>query len=294
LTETGALAVIAAGGTGGHLFPAQALAEVLNARGWRIVLVTDNRTEGLTETFPAERRLAIASATFAGGPLARLRQGCVILSGVIDARAALRALAPRVVVGFGGYPSIPALIAARTLRLTTVIHEANAVMGRANRLLAPGVTAVACAFPTLKKAAPSVRDRAVVVGSPVRPAIRALSGQGYAPPSADGPLRLFVTGGSQGARVLSQMVPEAVALLPTSVRSRLKVVQQTRPETHEAARALYRDAGVEADLAAFFADMAARWTWPPGERSILQVAYCGGIWPPIRCLTSPPSVSVHS
>ncbi|HEY1561303.1 MAG TPA: undecaprenyldiphospho-muramoylpentapeptide beta-N-acetylglucosaminyltransferase [Caulobacteraceae bacterium] len=281
LTEAGALAVIAAGGTGGHLFPAQALAEALIARGWRIALATDRRTEGLAESFPAEQKIAIASATFAGGPAARAAQFIAILRGVMEARATLEALGPKVVVGFGGYPSIPTLIAARTLGLRTVIHEANAVMGRANRLLAPAVTEVACAFPTLMNAAPSVKARAVVVGSPVRPAIRALAGQGYTPPTADGPLRLFVTGGSQGARILSSMVPEAVALLPRGLRSRLEVVQQTRAETFEAAEAIYRGAGVRAELAPFFADMAARWTWAhlaisrAGASTVSEIAVAG-------------------
>lgn len=282
MTESGPLAVIAAGGTGGHLFPAQALAEALITRGWRIALATDKRTEGLAETFPAERRIAIASATFAGGPAARLKQSFAILRGVAEARAAaLKVLGPRVVVGFGGYPSIPTLIAARTLRLRTVIHEANAVMGRANRLLAPGVTEVACAFPTLMKASKSVRARAVVVGNPVRPAIRALAGQGYAPPTLDGPLRLFVTGGSQGARVLSETVPRAIALLPAALCARLEVVQQTRPETLEAAEAVYREAGVKAELAPFFADIATRWSWAhlvvsrSGASTVSEIAVVG-------------------
>jgi UDP-N-acetylglucosamine--N-acetylmuramyl-(pentapeptide) pyrophosphoryl-undecaprenol N-acetylglucosamine transferase len=281
LTEVRPLAVIAAGGTGGHLFPAQALAEALIARGWRIVLATDKRTEALVEAFQAEQRIAIAAATLAGGPVARTRQSLAILRGVAGARAALKKLAPQVVIGFGGYPSVPTLVAARTLGLRTVIHEANAVMGRANRLLAPGVTEVASAFPTLMKAAPSVRARAVVVGSPVRPAIQALAGQGYEPPSAEGPLNLFVTGGSQGAKVLSLRVPEAVAMLPQTVRSRLSVVQQTRQETLEVAEAIYRGAGVEAELSPFFADMAARWAWAhlvvsrSGASTVSEIAVAG-------------------
>jgi UDP-N-acetylglucosamine--N-acetylmuramyl-(pentapeptide) pyrophosphoryl-undecaprenol N-acetylglucosamine transferase len=281
LSEAGRLAVIAAGGTGGHLFPAQALAEALAARGWRIALATDARTEGLAATFPAEHRLGIASATFAGGPAARIRQAGAILRGVFQARAALKRLKPAIVVGFGGYPSIPTLLAARTLRLKTAIHEQNAVMGRANRLLAPGVTAIARAFPTLMKASSSVRAKAVVVGNPVRPAIRALVDAPYDPPSPDGAVHLFVTGGSQGARVLSEAVPAAVALLPAELRARLAVVQQTRPEATEAAAALYRRAGVEAELAPFFADMAARWTWAhlviarSGASTVGEIAVAG-------------------
>ena len=196
-------------------------------------------------------------------------------------RRSKRAWKPDIVVGFGGYPSIPTLAAARTLRLRTAIHEQNAVMGRANRLLAPGVTAIACAFPTLIKASPSVRARAVVVGNPVRPAIRALADLPYTPPSPEGPLHLFITGGSQGARVLSQTVPAAVAALPEALRARLRVVQQTRPEVLEAAAAAYREAGVEAELAAFFADMAQRWTWAhlviarSGASTVGEIAVAG-------------------
>ena len=281
MSETGALAVIAAGGTGGHLFPAQALAEALIARGWRIVLATDQRTEAYSESFPAERRIAIASATFRGGPAARATQFVVLARGARQARAALRGLKPAVVIGFGGYPSIPTLVAARSLRIKTVIHEANAVMGRANRLLARGATAVACAFPTLMKAGSAIRRRAVIVGNPVRPAIRALTGQGYAPPADDGPIHLFVTGGSQGARVLSETVPAAIAALPSVLRSRIKVVQQTRFEVLEAAAAIYRDAGVEAELAPFFSDMPQRWTWAhlvisrAGASTVGEIAVAG-------------------
>jgi len=281
LSESGRLAVIAAGGTGGHLFPAQALAEALTARGWRIALATDLRTESLSKDFPAERRFAIPSATLAGGPAARAGQVRAIGRGVLQARAALKGLKPRVVVGFGGYPSIPTLIAARLLGLKTVIHEQNAVMGRANRLLAPQVTAVACAFPILMKARASVKRRAQVVGNPVRPAIRALAGQGYAPPGVGGPIHLFVTGGSQGARVLSEVVPAAVAALPAPLRARLAIVQQTRPEVLEAAADVYRGAGVEAELASFFADMAVRWTWAhlvisrAGASTVGEIAVAG-------------------
>ena len=273
------LAVVAAGGTGGHLFPAQALAEALIARGWRIVLATDVRIESYGKDFPADRRLTIASATFRGGPVARLTQLAVLAKGSLEARAQLKALKPAVVVGFGGYPSIPTLAAARALGIKTIIHEANAVMGRANRLMATGASAVARAFPTLEKAPASVKARAVVTGNPVRPAIRALAGQGYAPP--EGLVHLFVTGGSQGARVLSEIVPAAASALPADLRARLKVVQQARPETLEAAAAVYRQAGVEAELAAFFSDMPLRWTWAhlvvsrAGASTVSEIAVAG-------------------
>ncbi|HTX49651.1 MAG TPA: undecaprenyldiphospho-muramoylpentapeptide beta-N-acetylglucosaminyltransferase [Caulobacteraceae bacterium] len=251
------LAVIAAGGTGGHLFPAQALAEALAARGWRIVLASDDRVKELAGGFPAERRIPLSAATYRpGDPLGMVRAGFAILKGVAQARRALSELDPAIVVGFGGYPSLPALLAAISQGRRTVIHEQNAVMGRANRLLAPRVTAVACAFPTLQKAPPSVQRRAVTVGNPVRPPVQALHGRPYEPPS--GEVRLLITGGSQGARLLSEGVPRAVARLPEPLRRRLKVQQQTRPETLESARAAYAAAGVEAETAPFFADMAGR------------------------------------
>jgi UDP-N-acetylglucosamine--N-acetylmuramyl-(pentapeptide) pyrophosphoryl-undecaprenol N-acetylglucosamine transferase len=251
------LAVVAAGGTGGHLFPAHALAEVLIGRGWRVVLATDERGAAYAGDFPAEERIALAAATYRpGSPAGMARAAAAIGRGTITARRAFRRLSPAIVVGFGGYPSLPALLAAISDRRTTVIHEQNAVMGRANRLLAGRATAVACAFPTLKKAPPRVAARAIVVGNPVRPEIKKLADMTYAPP--DNRINLLITGGSQGARLLSEVTPRAVALLPVAIRRRLDVRQQTRLESIPAARELYRDAGVEYELAPFFNDMASR------------------------------------
>ncbi len=252
--------MIAAGGTGGHLFPAQALAGVLAARGWRIVLATDERTQNLSDAFPAEKRIALSSATWRPGAAGMVGAAGAIARGVFQARAALRAVDPAVVVGFGGYPSLPALIGAISQKRRTVIHEQNAVSGRANRLLAPHVTAVACAFPTLLKARPRAQARAVVVGNPVRPEIRALADLPYAAPG-DGPndeIRLLVTGGSQGARLISTLIPVAVAGLPEAFRRRLKVQQQARPECLDEARRAYAEALVRAEIAPFFRDMAGR------------------------------------
>jgi UDP-N-acetylglucosamine--N-acetylmuramyl-(pentapeptide) pyrophosphoryl-undecaprenol N-acetylglucosamine transferase len=253
----GRLAVVAAGGTGGHLFPAQALAQVLVGRGWRVVLASDERVQTLAAGFPAERHIALSAATFRpGDPVGMTRAALAIQRGVFQARAELRALKPAIVVGFGGYPSLPTLIAAILQRRRTIIHEQNAVMGRANRLLAPRVTAVACAFPTLLKAPASVQARAVVVGNPVRPEIQALYDRPYDPPT--GQFRLLVTGGSQGARLLSELVPKAVAALPEDIRARLKVQQQTRPESMDSARSTYTEAGVQFEIAPFFGGMAER------------------------------------
>jgi UDP-N-acetylglucosamine--N-acetylmuramyl-(pentapeptide) pyrophosphoryl-undecaprenol N-acetylglucosamine transferase len=249
--------VVAAGGTGGHLFPAQALAEVLVARGWRVVLATDDRAHSLSDSFPAERRIPLPAATFRpGDPPGMFRAGLTIMRGVTQARRELASLRPAIVVGFGGYPSLPALVAAVSQRRRTLIHEQNAVMGRANRLLAPRVTAVACAFPTLLKAPVSVQRRAVVVGNPVRPNIRAIYDLPYEPPIDA--VRLLITGGSQGARLLSELVPRAIAKLSEPLRRRLEVQQQTRAENIDFARGVYKAAGVGAEIATFFDGMAPR------------------------------------
>ncbi len=251
------LAVVAAGGTGGHLFPAQALAEALMARGWRIVLATDERGAQFADQFPAEQRIGLSAATFRrGDPVGMARAGLQIAKGVLQARAAFKLIDPAVVVGFGGYPSLPAMMAAFTEGRPTVIHEQNAVMGRANRLLAGRARAVACAFPTLLKAPPQVKARAVVVGNPIRPPIRALFDEPYKRPTKD--IHLLITGGSQGARLLSELPPLAIQLLPEALRDRLKVCQQTRPDSIDGARKAYADALVEAEVAPFFRDMAAR------------------------------------
>jgi UDP-N-acetylglucosamine--N-acetylmuramyl-(pentapeptide) pyrophosphoryl-undecaprenol N-acetylglucosamine transferase len=254
------LAVLAAGGTGGHLFPAQALAEVLRARGWRIALATDERGALYADKFPADHRLALDAATFKPGDIAgMIAAGITIARGVGQASRAFAQLDPAIVVGFGGYPSLPALIAALTTKRRTLIHEQNAVLGRVNRLLAPFATQVACAFPTLEKASPKVKAGAAVVGNPVRPDIRALYDVPYEPPAPlRTDIRVLITGGSQGARLLSELAPEAISKLPDNLRYRLKVQQQTRRESMESARQAYKDALVDAEIAPFFRDMAGR------------------------------------
>ena len=251
------LAVLAAGGTGGHLFPAQALAEELIARGWRVVLATDDRGARYADKFPAEHRIALHAATFKSGDLfGAIGAGANILQGVMQARKAFAVLNPAVVVGFGGYPSLPALLAALSTKRPTVIHEQNAVLGRVNRFLADKVDAVACAFPTLEKAKARVRARVHVVGNPVRPEIRALYDVPYEPPT--GEIRVLITGGSQGARLLSELTPIAIANLPDALRMKLAVQQQTRAENLEGAIKAYKNALVPAEIAPFFRDMAGR------------------------------------
>ena len=245
--------VVAAGGTGGHMFPAEALARTLQARGWRIILATDHRGEAYAHAFPADDRMALDAAT-GRGPIGLLKAGLTISRGVMQARKVMAKAGPAVVVGFGGYPSAPALIAAITQGRRTLIHEQNAVLGRTNRYLAPHVRAVASAFPDLRR----TPSEPVLVGNPVRPDIRALFERAWTAPTARGPIHVLVTGGSQGARILAETTPRSLAALPEALRRRLKVMQQSRPETLEAARQIYLEAGIEAEVAPFFRDMAER------------------------------------
>jgi UDP-N-acetylglucosamine--N-acetylmuramyl-(pentapeptide) pyrophosphoryl-undecaprenol N-acetylglucosamine transferase len=228
---------------------------VLVGRGWKVALATDTRGDQYAHDFPAKTRIALNAATFKpGDPIGMVRAGLKITQGVMQARKAFRELDPAVVVGFGGYPSVPALLAALQQKRPTVIHEQNAVLGRSNRKLAGKVDAVACAFPNLEKAPANVTP--AVVGNPVRPEIRALYNSPYAAPTDV--IRLLVTGGSQGARLLSETVPVAVAQLAEPIRNHLKVEQQTRQESLDNARRIYADAAVDAQVAPFFRDMASR------------------------------------
>ena len=244
--------VIAAGGTGGHMFPAQALAEEVLSRGWRVTLSTDVRGARYAGGFPdAVTIRQVMSATPArGGAFGKLVAPFRIGVGVVTAVFRFLADRPSVVAGFGGYPSIPALAAAWVLRVPRMIHEQNGVLGRVNQVFARRVDKVACGtWPTV------LPDgvQSVHTGNPVRAAILAKAGQPY--PSSEGAIRIVAFGGSQGARVISDTVPEAVARLPESVRSRLRVAHQARPEDVERVRAAYDRAGVEVDIQPFFKDM---------------------------------------
>ena len=250
------LIVIAAGGTGGHMFPAQALAEAMLARGWRVRLSTDARGARYTGGFPPAVEIAqVASATFArGGALAKLAVPLRIAAGVVSAVAAMRAERPAVVVGFGGYPSIPAMAAAMILRLPRVIHEQNGVLGRVNRVFAPRVDAVACGtWPTDLPAGVTGSH----IGNPVRGAILARAGAPYVPPS-DTMRHVLVMGGSQGARILSDVVPAALAELPETLRQTLSVAHQARAEDHDRVSAAYAAAGIAAEVRPFFDDAPER------------------------------------
>ena len=254
------LCLLAAGGTGGHLFPAQALAETLLARGWRVVLATDKRGEAFfgdrLADLPIHRILA---APIAGQNIwRRLRGLAVIALGTVQAHVMILRLRPRAVVGFGGYPSAPTLIAAGQARLPILLHEQNSVMGRANRAIAPRAARIALSFRDTLNLRPADQSKAIFTGNPVRGAVQALHAETYAAPTSDGPLQVLVTGGSQGARIFGEIVPTAIASLPKDMRARLHLVQQVRAEDMEAVRARYAEMGVQAELATFFADIPAR------------------------------------
>ena len=252
----GSPVLLAAGGTGGHLFPAEALAHALAARGVPVELVTDDRALRYGTTFPARAIHSVPSATPTGGGLAaKASAGLALARGTLASLALLRRVRPQVVVGFGGYPTVPPLLAASLLRIPAVLHEQNAVMGRANRFLSARVGRIATGFP-LAKASADVLAKATITGNPVRPTVVAAAFQPARAP--DGRLRVLVTGGSQGARVMADVVPSAIGLLSPDERARIDLVQQARDEDLSRAKAAYDALGFAAELAPFFADLPER------------------------------------
>ena len=251
------LALLAAGGTGGHLFPAEALALELRRRGWRIHLATDHRVETYGQDFPAEEVHLIASATLTREPIAFVTGLMRLGVGLVQAWSLVGRLKPAVAVGFGGYPTLPPILAASRRHVPTVIHDQNAVIGRANGFLAPLATVIATSQAEVRGTA-KVRAKLVQTGNPVRPAVLAAAKRPYPAPTADGRFCLLVFGGSQGARFLSDLVPAAVALLREAARARLAVVQQCRPEDIARVETAYSELGVKACLAPFFHDLPQR------------------------------------
>lgn len=249
--------VLATGGTGGHLFPAQALAAELTKRGRTIVVMTDARGTQYPTYFPGASIEIVPAAAFSDrSVLGLIKAPFEIIAGVFVALGKLSRIKPAAVVGFGGYPSVPVMIAACISRRPTAILAPDAVLGRANRLVADYVRVIAAGLP-LKRFLPKEMSKVVYTGNPVRPEVVAFDGARYDAPSS-GPINLLVFGGSQGARALSEIVPAAIALLPADMKARLDIVQQCRPEDLEAVRTLYNKESVKAELAPFFNDMPAR------------------------------------
>ncbi|RJF84255.1 undecaprenyldiphospho-muramoylpentapeptide beta-N-acetylglucosaminyltransferase [Azospirillum cavernae] len=260
-TTPGAVGTImlAAGGTGGHMFPAEALARALLARGRSVTLVTDRRGHAFGDSLAEVPVHRIRAASPGAGLIGKLKAAVEMALGLLEARALLRRLRPAAVVGFGGYPSVPTVYAAIQARVPSLLHEQNAVLGRANRMLIAGAKRLAVAFTGVTRVSEADRAKIIRTGNPVRPAIAAQRDADYQAPEGESPVRLLVMGGSQGARVFSDIVPQALALLPAPIRARIHLSQQCRPEDLEAARAALSGLGLGGlTLESFFRDVPDR------------------------------------
>lgn len=257
MTEQAPLIVLAAGGTGGHVFPAEALARELLGRGLRVALLTDQRGGKFSDDLavPVHR---IRASSLGKGLLGKARSILQMGIGVLQARRIINKLKPAVVVGFGGYPSVPTLYAAARINIPLILHDSNAIIGRANRAMMGYASIIATSFPHVLGLKPDHGVRLVQTGNPVRPIFATLRATPYEAISDNGPVRLLVIGGSQGARVFSHVVPRAIGLMPEHLRHRLIIAQQCRAEDIESARAAFAGAGVEAELSTFFRDVPER------------------------------------
>jgi UDP-N-acetylglucosamine--N-acetylmuramyl-(pentapeptide) pyrophosphoryl-undecaprenol N-acetylglucosamine transferase len=253
--------VLAAGGTGGHMVPAHALAEELLLRGHRVALITDDRGARIPGLFDNVQVHILPAGRLAGGPVGWFRAARNIMTGRAMALRLYETFLPSAVIGFGGYPAFPALLAARSDRIPTLLHEQNAVLGRVNRLMAGRVDAIATAYDEVQRLPGKAVDKVHLVGNPVRDEVLALRDLPFPPLTEDGIFRLLVTGGSQGASILSEVVPEGLALLPEHFRRRLQVTQQCRAEDIEQVRARYAALGIPADLATYLPDLPERLAW---------------------------------
>jgi UDP-N-acetylglucosamine--N-acetylmuramyl-(pentapeptide) pyrophosphoryl-undecaprenol N-acetylglucosamine transferase len=279
-----ALIVLAAGGTGGHIFPAEALAGELLTRGLKVALVTDRRGEAFGDRLPGVSLHRIRAGRPGAGLISKMIAAAGIALGTLAAQKLLRALAPAATVGFGGYPSVPTVLAASRLGVPTLLHEQNARLGRANRWLAPRVKRIATSFAEVDGLPRGIAT--LETGNPVRPAITAQRETPYAAPGA-GPIRILVTGGSQGAAILSQVVPAALALLAPALRARIELVQQARPEDVEAVRHLHAARGIAAIVESFFTDIPMRLA-----RAHLVIARAGASTVAELCAIGRPAILV--
>lgn len=247
--------ILAAGGTGGHLVPAHALAAELKSRGHGVGLVTDARGAKIPGLFDDVPVHVLPAGRIGGGPIAWLRAVGSVIAGRREAKRLYRQFTPDVVVGFGGYPAFPALLAASSMRVPTILHEQNAVLGRVNRLLAGDAAAIATAYERVERLKPAYRNKVVLVGNPVRDKVARLGEAPLPPFDETAPLKILVTGGSQGASVLGQVVPEGLGALSASLRHRLQIVQQCRPDDMDLVRERYAKLGIPAELSTYIADM---------------------------------------
>lgn len=250
--------VLAAGGTGGHLIPAFALARELERRGHHVALITDERGAQIPGKPEFLTSHVLPAGRFGKNPLKWPAALASVLEGRRMALRLFESFEPSAVVGFGGYPALPALLAAGSADIPCVIHEQNAVLGRVNRLLSGRVDAIATAYPEVFRLREKFRQKVFLVGNPVRPEVLTLRDEPFPAFTEDGLLRVLVTGGSQGARILSEIVPDGLAMLQPALRSRLQVIQQCRAEDLDAVRERYASHGIPAELGTYFKDMAAR------------------------------------
>jgi UDP-N-acetylglucosamine--N-acetylmuramyl-(pentapeptide) pyrophosphoryl-undecaprenol N-acetylglucosamine transferase len=280
--------MMSAGGTGGHLFPAQALGEELIKRGWEVDLITDTRGNVFGADFPARNRYKIAAATFKGrSPLEATKTLGTLGNGFQSSYRIMGEAGPRAVIGFGGYPTLAPLLAAAGRGIPTAIHEQNSVMGQANRFLAPMVKAIACSFENTKYLEGKLLAKARVTGTPLRGNVLQLANVPYRPPSSSAQINLLVFGGSQGAKYFSDVVPQALQMLPQQTRDRLFVMQQCREEDIDRVFETYEAAGVAAELATFFEDLPYRMS-----NSHLVIARSGATTVAELCALGRPSLLV--
>ena len=253
--------VLTAGGTGGHMVPAAALAAELTRRGHRVALVSDERGVRFPGLFEEVQTHILPAGRMAGGPFGWLKGARQVLAGRAMAVELYRTFRPEAVIGFGGYPALPALLAAFKAKIPTAVHEQNAVLGRVNRFVARKVDAIATSYAEVERLKPEWQAKTHLVGNPVREAVRALRDRPYPLLEEDGIFRVLVTGGSQGASVLSAVVPDGLAMLPVSFRRRLQVTHQARIEDIDAARAKYAELSIAAELATYLPDMPEQLAW---------------------------------
>jgi len=253
--------VLAAGGTGGHMVPAAALAAELTRRGHRVALVSDERGVRFPGLFEEVQTHILPAGRLSGGPLGWLKGVRQMMAGRAMAIQLYRTFQPEAVIGFGGYPALPALLAAFKAKIPTAVHEQNAVLGRVNRLVARKVDAIATSYAEVERLKPDWQVKTHLVGNPVREAVLELRDRPYPLLEEDGIFRVLVTGGSQGASVLSEVVPDGLAMLPVSFRRRLQVTHQARIEDIDAARAKYAELQIAAELATYLPDMPEQLAW---------------------------------
>tara|TARA_R110002049_G_scaffold300752_3_gene492071 strand:+ start:69837 stop:71042 length:1206 start_codon:yes stop_codon:yes gene_type:complete len=255
----GQVIAVTSGGTGGHMFPAVALSKALVRRGAKVLFFTDARAARYTDGVDGVQTIILPAGGIAGkGIKGRIMGAARLGLGTLKARSMIKKAKPAVVIGFGGYASIPATMSAKWLGIPFAIHEQNAVLGRANRLVAGAAKRIATSFPTVTLIEPNDQNKVIWTGNPVRAEVAALANSTYDVPTEDGPIKLLITGGSQGARVLSEILPTALVNLPEGIRTRLVVTQQARDEDINAVRKTYDGSGIDVTLASFIDDIPER------------------------------------